>query len=93
MRYYNQGPGFRVLVFALEVEEFQSSWPCSGLEDRSVWFEFASNGDLIDTNASDQHPDAEGGAILALSQDAYAYGKEKHPCPVPHVSSPSPSKS
>jgi len=57
-----------------EVDDFNDHWPCSELRSRSYWFEFArSNGDLVDTNVS-EHDD--GGAALALSQDAWKFYEE-----------------
>jgi len=75
MRAYDCGSEFRVSVTASEVEDFARRWPCSGLRRRSVSFSFDKrNGDLIDTNDQQQHPSADGQAILALCDDAYAYG-------------------
>lgn len=52
-----------------EVAKFKRLWPCSGLPNHQVWFEFAANGDLIDTNISDK---SEFGAVAALISDARA---------------------
>lgn len=49
---------------------FNAQWPGSTLRDRSYWFEFAENGDLIDTDVP-EHDD--GTAALALSEDAQAW--------------------
>lgn len=50
-----------------EVDIFRASWPCCKLRSRSYWFEFAENGDLIDTDVP-EHDD--GPEALALGQDA-----------------------
>jgi hypothetical protein len=47
-----------------EVSEFIKSFPCSGLRERSYWFEFESNGDLVDTDVP-QHDDGAGASALA----------------------------
>lgn len=53
-----------------EVRQFRAQFPCSGLRDRSYWFEFDANGDLVDTDVP-EHDDGPG--ALALSQDAQQY--------------------
>lgn len=53
-----------------EVRAFKAKWPCSGLADRSYWFQFDINGDLVDTNVPESE---DGSAALALSQDALEY--------------------
>jgi len=51
-----------------EIAAFNRTWPCSELRDtRAYWFEFDSTGDLVDTDVPEQD---DGGAALALSQDA-----------------------
>lgn len=58
----------KVIVSRDEVNRFRASFPCSGLYDRSYWFEFdKSNGDLVDTDVP-EHSDGEGSS--ALSRDA-----------------------
>lgn len=52
---------------AAEVRQFMRVFPCSGLYDRAYWFEFAENGDLVDTDVP-EHSDGPGAA--ALAQDA-----------------------
>lgn len=59
----------KVIVSRDEVNEFNRAWPCSTLRDRSYWFEFDSNGDLVDTDVPEQD---DGPAATALSQDALA---------------------
>lgn len=56
-----------------EVDVFRKSWPGCNLESRSYWFEFASNGDLIDTDVPEH---SDGTAALALSQDAQRYWED-----------------
>jgi hypothetical protein len=75
MRAFDQGSLYRVTVSAAEVYDFMQSWPCSGLSSsHGVSFTFDKrNGDLVDA----YHPGSEdGGALLALSQDAQAYGRK-----------------
>ena len=57
----------KVIVSRDEVLEFMRTFPCSGLRERSYWFEFDANGDLIDTDVP-EHDDGAG--ALALSSDA-----------------------
>lgn len=56
-----------------EVAKFRATWPCSNLRDRSYWFEFDGNGDLVDCDVP-EHDD--GGGALALSQEAWEYLQE-----------------
>ncbi len=59
---------FRKVIFDRdEVNRFNRSWPGSKLEDRGYWFEFARNGDLVDTDIPEH---SDGPEALALSQDA-----------------------
>ena len=74
MRYYDNGCFFSVTVSSREVENFKSHWPCSELPYRSIWFQFDKrNGDLIDVRPSN----IDGAALVALSEDARAYGLKK----------------
>lgn len=57
----------KVIVSREEVNAFRARFPCSGLHDRSYWFEFDDRGDLIATDVP-EHGDGPG--ALALSQDA-----------------------
>ena len=76
MKVTDNGCFYTVHVPAGYVRDFQDSWPCSGLRARGVWFCFdKTTGDLVDTNAADAHPHADGSAIRALSEDAQAYGQ------------------
>ena len=62
-----------------EIEAFKRIWPCSGLPSVGIWFQFASNGDLVDMGPykySRRLRNADGGALLALAHDAQdALGK------------------
>lgn len=50
---------------------FNSVWPCSELRtSRHYWFEFAENGDLIDTDVPESD---DGSAAAALSDDCKAW--------------------
>jgi hypothetical protein len=45
----------KVFVSRDEVARFNAAWPCSELRaTRSYWFEFADNGDLVDTDCPEQ---------------------------------------
>ena len=78
MKYTDNGLFFKVKISAREVEDFGYSWPCSGLMFHSITFEYDKrNGDLVDSDADRYHPGADGSALLALSQDAQAFGLEQ----------------
>lgn len=63
--------GRKVFVSRVGVALFNARWPCSTLRaTRSYWFEFATNGDLVDTDMP-EHDD--GPAALALADDCKAY--------------------
>lgn len=68
--------GASVSVSESDLSEFRRQWPASGLSGlRGVAFEFDSNGDLVDIryrNGTSDHWD--GPALVALSQDAQAFG-------------------
>lgn len=75
MRAYDNGCFFTVLCSENDVYKFAQSWPCFG-DVKSYWFQFDKrNGDLVDTNHQDG--DTDGAGILALSQDAQAYGAKR----------------
>lgn len=72
MRVRDLGSAFNVSVSRLEVGEFRGQWPCSGLPDKTITFQFDKrNGDLIDLWSIST---ADGPAWVALSDDAKAYG-------------------
>jgi hypothetical protein len=56
---------YSVTFCRTEVLEFRDRWPCSGLPDCAITFEFDAAGDLVDVST-----DYDGRDILALSQDA-----------------------
>lgn len=61
----------KVIVSRAGVRAFNAQWPCSTLRDsRAYWFEFDSDGDLIDTDCP-QHDD--GPAASALADDCKAF--------------------
>ncbi len=66
----------QVNVSAREIADFNSSWPCADIPERSAWFRFERrNGDLVDMSAhlySDFFR-GDGNALNALSQDAKAF--------------------
>jgi hypothetical protein len=64
--------GNRVCVSRDDVADFRSQWPCSGLPDKAMWFEFESNGDLVDVGPMDTSR-FDGPDLLALSQNAQEY--------------------
>lgn len=64
--------GSRVTVTRKEVEAFKDSWPCSGLPDKAITFEFDKKGNLVGIQPDSSEFD--GPALLALSQDAQTYG-------------------
>lgn len=53
-----------------EVAKFRGVWPCSNLRDRSYWFEFTNDGNLVDTDVPEQD---HGEAAAALADDAKGY--------------------
>ena len=60
----------KVIVSRDEVNAFRATWPCCELRDRSYWFEFDENGDLIDTDVPEQD---DGTAATALACDAQSF--------------------
>lgn len=78
MRCKSLGSSYAVTVTAREVEDFGSRWPCANLPFRGVRFEFDSrNGDLLDVTPNLEELGADGGAVLALCEDAQTYGKKR----------------
>jgi hypothetical protein len=78
MRCFDNGCFYTVTFTASDVMEFARRWPCSNLRSRSVFFQFDKrNGDLVDTDSDTKQPAADQGAILAMSQDAQAYGRRR----------------
>ena len=74
MKYVNCGACYNVVVSRREVEIFKRSYPCSGLPDRAITFQFDKrNGDLVDIWPNSHTFDGSG--LVALSHDAQAYGE------------------
>ena len=71
--YLFSGNQNKVIVPKDEVTQFKASYPCSVLRDRSYWFEFDSNGDLVDTDVPEQD---DGDGAAALSNDAWIFWTE-----------------
>ena len=64
---------YQVAVSKAEVMDFKEIWPCSGLPDHAITFEFGRNGDLQDIYPAST-PDGEGLAVL--SRDAGEWGSD-----------------
>ena len=60
----------KVIVSREEVANFNRRWPCSELRDRSYWFEFDANRDLVDVDVPEQD---DGPAASAMADDCRAY--------------------
>ena len=60
----------KVLVGREEVRLFRAGWPCVELRDRSYWFEFAADGDLVDCDVP-EHDDGTAAATLAGEARAF----------------------
>jgi hypothetical protein len=72
VRFIDNGSLFTVQVSRAEVEQFKDTWPCSGLPNRAIWFQFDKrNGDLVDMSPNMEKYD--GPALVALSQDAQTW--------------------
>ena len=65
----------KVRVSRAEVALFRHGWPCSNLRDRSYWFEFDADGNLIDTDVP-EHDDGEGASALAGNAKAFLQGSQ-----------------
>lgn len=62
--------GQKVFVSSYEIAAFKRTWPCSGLSDCAYWFEFAANGDLVDTDVA---PHDSGAAAAAVADECRKY--------------------
>ena len=60
----------KVIFSRSDVAEFRAGWPCCKLQDRSYWFEFDSDGDLIDCDVPEQD---DGPEAAAMACDAWEY--------------------
>jgi hypothetical protein len=68
---------FSVVATADGVNSFASSWHCAHFGDGPVRFEYAANGDLVDMQAFGWDTErADGGAVLALCEDAQMFGQK-----------------
>lgn len=72
MRVYRNGAFFTVTCNETDVYEFKRQFPCSGLPDCGIAFEFDANGDLVDIRCRQAYEDGAG--ISALAEDAKIYG-------------------
>ena len=78
MKTYDNGCFYTVMVSRAEVEVFKWQWPCSGLPDSNVWFQFAKrNGELVDIGPYRISDQVDGDAAIALSHDAQVYGAKR----------------
>jgi hypothetical protein len=65
------GNSRKVIVSPAEIAAFNSQWPCSNLRpSRSYWFEFDTDGNLVDTDCP--HTD-DGSCAKALADDCRAF--------------------
>lgn len=78
MRYFDNGSLFTVQCSRADVEAFKRSYPCSGLPNVPIAFQFDKrNGDIVDIVYRRDSAGFDGPGLLALSQDAQAYGQAK----------------
>lgn len=79
MRVFDNGCFYSVQLSRDDVDNFKAQWSCNGMPSRAIWFQFDKrNGDLVDMKPSNwEEHGADGGAMVALSQYAQAYGKAK----------------
>ncbi len=78
MRIFDNGCFYTVTFSAQDVADFADTWPCSGFSNKAVTFQFdKSNGDLVDSNDGTNHPNADGSAMVALSEDAMYCGRSR----------------
>ena len=67
----NNNP-LKVIYTKSDVIAFRSRFPDSGLRDRSYWFEFDREGDLIDTDIP-EHDDGPGASALAQNAKEFLF--------------------
>lgn len=74
----NKTGDFRTVYYTSdEVAAFNRTWPCSTLRsNRAYWFQFARNGDLVDTDVPEQD---DGPASVALSHEAQKWLADEEP--------------
>ena len=76
MRYFDNGVFYTVQATRADVEAFKRSYPCSGLPNRAISFQYDKrNGDLVDITPESSGFDGPG--LLALSQDCQQYGERR----------------
>ena len=76
MKAFDNGCFFSVQCDRFDVMAFKEQWPCNGMPDSPIWFQFDKrNGDLVDMKPSNwEERGADGSAMVALSEDAQNYG-------------------
>lgn len=79
MKAFDNGCFYSVQLNCQDVANFKAQWPCNGMPDKPIWFQFDKrNGDLVDMKPSNwEEYGADGSAMAALSQDAQTYGKSR----------------
>lgn len=60
----------RKVIFSRdEVNAFRAQWPCCKLRDRSYWFEFDKEGNLVDCDVPEQDDGTDAGALCEEARD------------------------
>ena len=78
MRAYDNGCFYSCSVSAADVRAFKRTYACSGLPERSIWFQWDKrNGDLVDVRPNLEDLGASGSAVLAICEDAQRYATRK----------------
>lgn len=78
MQCFDNGCLFTVTATRNDVQTFRDNWPCNGMRDKPLTFTFDKrNGDLVDSNDADNHPNADGAAVLALCDNCKTYGQKR----------------
>jgi hypothetical protein len=72
VRAYAEGSYFRVAVSESEVRAFNRRWPCSALSGSYSFTFDKRTGDLVDLRGKGDGPE-----LVALSDDAQAYGRSR----------------
>lgn len=67
---------YKVRVSAAQVRNFNDTWPCSPIPPEPIVFTYMNNGDLVDITSTTPSETFDGGALVALSQNAQkGYGQ------------------
>lgn len=75
MRLTDNGAFFTVSCSRRDVDAFKRTYPCSGLPDTAIAFQFDKcNGDLVDIFCRKDSASFDGPALVALSEDAQKFG-------------------